>query len=76
MTANFTAYYNDIAATLPEVCEGKAATFDENGNQVAASTGAVCRQEYATASKLAVSAQWQTALTQIRGELEDLFLVS
>lgn len=76
ITANFSQYYNDITATLPEVCEGKAAAYDEAGNVVSASTGGVCRQEYATASRLAISAQWQTALTQIRGELEDLFLVS
>lgn len=76
ITAQFSAYYNDIVLTLPEVCDGKAAAFDGNGNVVSASTGKVCRAEYALASKQAVSAQWQSALLAIRGELEDLFLVS
>jgi len=76
VTASFGAHYNEVVALLPEVCEGKAATYDENGNQVSDATGMECRKYYETSTKQAISVHWQTALGAVKTELEDLFLIS
>jgi len=76
VTASFSSHYTEVVATLPEVCEGKVATFDENGNQVSDATGMECRKIYETNTKQAISVQWQTALVAVKQELEDLFLIS
>merc|ERR1719389_132012 len=34
VTASFSTHYNEVVALLPEVCEGKAAQYDEMGKQV------------------------------------------